>query len=52
VNVLIEVAIEIEEQVVKKSTPAVKKPVTTKEKHVVVLEGSPLSTRRSARLMK
>jgi hypothetical protein len=51
-NVLVEAAIEKEEPVVKKSTPAVKKPVTTKGKHVVVLEGSPPSTRRSARLMK
>jgi hypothetical protein len=51
-NVLVEDAIEREEPVVKKSTPAVKKPITTKEKHVVVLEGSSPSTRRSARLMK
>jgi hypothetical protein len=51
-NVLVEAAIEREEQVVKKSTPAVKKPITTKEKHVFVLERIPPSTRRSARLMK
>jgi uncharacterized protein YfcZ (UPF0381/DUF406 family) len=47
-NVLVEAAIEKEKPIVKKSTPAVKKPVTTKGKHVVVPEGSPPSTRRSA----
>jgi hypothetical protein len=51
-NVLVEYAIERVEPVVKKNTPAIKKLVTTKEKHVVVLEGSPPSTRRSVRLMK
>jgi hypothetical protein len=51
-NVLVEAAIEREEHVVKKNTPAIKNPVTTKETHVVVLEGSPPSIRRSARLMK
>jgi len=51
-NVLVEAAIEREEPVVKKSTPAVKKPITTKEKHVVLLEGSSPSTRRSDRLVK
>jgi hypothetical protein len=51
-NVLVEDAIEREEPVVNKSTHAVKKPITTKEKHVAVLEGSSPSTRRSARLMK
>ena len=50
-NVLVKDAIEKEEPVVKKSTPAVKKLVTTKGKHVVVPEGSPPST-KSARLMK
>jgi hypothetical protein len=51
-NVLVEAAIEREEPVVKKIKPAVKKPITTKEKNVVVLEGISPSTRRSARLMK
>ena len=51
-NILVEAAIEREEPVVKKNTLVVKKPITTKEKHVAMLEGSPPSTRRSARLMK
>jgi hypothetical protein len=51
-NVLVEAAIEREEPVEKKSTPTVKKTTPAKEKHVVVLEGSSPSTRRSARLMK
>jgi hypothetical protein len=50
-NVLVEASIEKEEPVAKKSTPTVKKPITTKGKHVVVLEGNP-SSKRSARLMK
>jgi hypothetical protein len=36
-NVLVEAAIEREEQVVKKITPTVKNHVTTKEKHAIVL---------------
>jgi hypothetical protein len=51
-NVLVEAAIEKEKPVVKKSTAPVKKPVTTKGKHVDVPKGSPPSTRRSVRLMK
>jgi hypothetical protein len=51
-NVLVEVAIEKEKLVVKKSTPPVKKTVITKGKHVVLPEGSPPSIRSSARLMK
>ena len=49
---LVEDTIEREELVVKKSTPTVKKTTPTKEKHVVVIEDSSPSTRRSVRLMK
>jgi len=51
-NVLVEAAIEKEKPVAKKSIAPVKKPVTTKGKHVDVPKGSPPSTRRSVRLMK
>jgi hypothetical protein len=51
-NVLVEVVIEREEPIEKRSTPIVKKTTHTKEKHVVVIECSSPSIRRSARLMK
>jgi hypothetical protein len=51
-DVLVEAAIEREEPIVKKNTPAFKNSINTKEKHDVVLEGSPPSTRRSIRSMK
>jgi len=51
-NVLVESAIEREEPIVKKRKPTVKKTIHAKEKHVVVLEGSSPSTRKSVRLMK
>jgi hypothetical protein len=35
-----------------KSTPVVKKSIPGKEKHVAMIEGSSLATRKSARLMK
>jgi hypothetical protein len=44
-NVLVEVAIEREEPVVKKSTPTVKKTILAKEKHTAMIEGSSPATR-------
>ena len=49
---LVEVGIEKEKPIVKKSTPLVKNLVTTKGKDGVVPERSPPSIRRSSRLMK
>jgi hypothetical protein len=51
-NMLVEAVIEKEKLVVKKRTPPINNLVMTKGKHFVVPEGSPPSTRRSARLMK
>jgi hypothetical protein len=51
-NILVEASIEKEKPSAKKSTPPVKKHVTTKGEHVDVPKGSPPSIRRSVSLMK